>query len=368
LSDIQNILIDMQADNLLKGSLLLSRMAEFPPTLLAVTNTTTKSFDDYYVDLQDRVASIPRLVLQTHIGNQQAQNYEIELINQVSELQDQIQPIERDVINFIARIKDATSDVEDLSAEFEGWYILAATDYLKSAGIKLPSTNIKSIARAEFNRLTSRASIGLSALYEASKIMQEHIKNKHKMIQKKFEIGQQQVQAEWIKNLPGGTGGYTSDREDTVTFEAEEDLDGIPAYVSKAKVQADDEGDEDTTDTPTPGMYKTGDPQPVRIVSAEEALTLLTSGDEEDNGADELNVAQGYMDPIDIEEAGSEEPESTPEELHEEFHEEVTEENSKNHPVDFEDELDLIVTSTTVSGLDTVITAKKTFEYPDEDE
>jgi hypothetical protein len=201
-----NILQSLKGESLLGGSHILTQLGDLKSSLRYKTEGAFISFDDHFLFLQGKIEGIKRIALETNIPAKQANQYENELLSALEEILEDVQKWETKTIAFQGRLVRAKSDIDELAAAFESWYFLAAQDLLSRTEIKFPSTNIKSLATAEFNRLMDRSNISIDALVEAVKIELKRLDSKRKMARQKFEMGCKQVDAAWATRLPEGRG------------------------------------------------------------------------------------------------------------------------------------------------------------------
>lgn len=231
------ILNRLKGDVLLAGSHILTQIETLKSGLQYGTDGKYVSFDDHFLFLQENIDKIKRISLADAVPTLQANQYENELLSALEEVLESAQKWETRAIAFQGRLQRAVADINELAAGFESWYYLAAVEVLEQQQIKFPTTNIKALATAEFNRLMDRSNLTISALVEAVKIEIKRLDSKRKMARQKFEMGCKQVDAAWATRLPeskgfGGAAPAFDVLKSGVIEEDFDDADEPAAYVS----------------------------------------------------------------------------------------------------------------------------------------
>jgi predicted XRE-type DNA-binding protein len=232
-----SILNQLKAESLLGESDILKQIEELRDSMRYASTGDEVSFDDYFLFLQGDVDKISSIKLLDRIPSETESEYTNQLISLLESIQDDCERVEVRLIGFQGKVISAQSQVDELAVAFEAWFSLAATEVLQDAELKLAATQIRSIAKSEFNRLMDRSNLALATIIEALKVERSRVQNKKKMAQKKFELGKEQVNAAWTNKLPALLGinpnppdlGLRS-RPD---FEPEEPEDSVPAFISK---------------------------------------------------------------------------------------------------------------------------------------
>jgi hypothetical protein len=201
-----SILTQIQAENLLQGSFILTQIAELDTSLRYASDGAAISFDDFYLKLQEEVESIQRIELNKVVRRGSESAYQTELISALEEIQDDIERKRGKIIFFMSRVKDAQGVLTESKATFEAWYNLAAQDVLKQTEINLPAASLKALGSSEFSRLTKRLSATVDSLSVALTALLKQLDNKLKMAQNKYAMGKEQALASWTNTLPGFTG------------------------------------------------------------------------------------------------------------------------------------------------------------------
>ena len=228
-----SVLNGLQAESLLKDSSLFKDIEELKAKLLYKTGDSFISFHDYYSELQSGIDSIPGITLAKAIPQQQETRYQNELLIALEEIQDRVEKATIAALQYQALLLRVKADITDLCRTFESWYYVAALEFLKDAGIKLPAQNVKALGTSEFNRLIDRSNLSIDTLLEALKVELKRLDSKRKTAKLKFDLGREQANAAYAKLLPE----YQGIDLDSPVFqllepEVEEPEDEIPAFVS----------------------------------------------------------------------------------------------------------------------------------------
>jgi len=195
MSNAVSIMSRLQAEQLLADSYILTQVERLKAGMRYKSDDNYQSFDEHFLWLQNKIDEIPHIALKDSIPVTTASIYTNELISALEEIQDKVEKFTVKGVRFQGDLVTAKSAIDEMSATFEAWYVLAATDLLASTEIKLSATNVKALATSEFNRLMDRSNLAIDALIEAVKVEIKRLSSKAKMAAKKFEMGREQVNA-----------------------------------------------------------------------------------------------------------------------------------------------------------------------------
>jgi hypothetical protein len=231
-----SILNQLKAEVLLENSYILTLITDLKTNLRTVSNSEEVGFDDYFLRLQGEVDTVGSIKLLDRVPEGNEGRYTNTLISYLEQIQDDCERVEVRLVSFQGRIMSAASRVEELATAFEAWFFLAAVEVLTRHDLKLPNTQVRAIAAAEFSRLMEHSNVALGALVEALKVERTRVTGKKKMAQKKFELGKEQVNAAWGNKLPGILGispaGPIEDVYSSGVVDDEELDEAIPSFVS----------------------------------------------------------------------------------------------------------------------------------------
>ena len=193
------------------------------------------SFDDYYLKLQEQVDNLPKLKLETIVATGTENQYIMQLIKAMEEIVDKSDVLVRKVIHYQSKLKNAQGQIKKLSAAFNAWYTLGASELLESNDVKFPSNQLKDLANSEYSRLMKNTDMEIDSLLAAVAVQNEQIKNWKKTQQEKFNFGKDQANASWTSSLPNF--GEAPERSDQLLarpkFVQEEEDEEVPQFVSK---------------------------------------------------------------------------------------------------------------------------------------
>lgn len=279
MSTAPTIIERLQADSLLAGSNILTQVQKLQSGLNYKTDDKFVAFDEHFLYLQEQIDSIPRLKLSDVVTKTNAMQYENELFSGLEEILDAVEKWTVKTARFQGDLLTAKGEVEELRAAFESWYLLAAQEVLASTGGKLPATSLRQLALSEFSRLLDRSHFSIEALIEAVKIELKRLGSKARMAQQKFEMGREQVNSVWVSRLPELIGNSTAAPSMGVVNrdgdDEEEEEETIPAYESHA-INSIPVPALNAEPVVTKGFFKTGDAQPVKIISTEASEPIPT--------------------------------------------------------------------------------------------
>lgn len=227
----------LKAETLLAGSFVLTQIESLRANLLYSSNGEKISFDDYYLKLQDQVDKLPKLKLERTVAKGTENQYIMQLVDALEQILDTSDELVRKIIHYQSKLKNAQGQIKKLSAAFNAWYTLAASEALEENGAKFPSNQLKDLANSEFSRLMRNADVETESLLSAVLVQGDQIKQWKKTQQDKFDMGKDQANASWTSALPNF--GQSSERSnqllETPKFKVEEeepDTD-VPQFVSK---------------------------------------------------------------------------------------------------------------------------------------
>ena len=235
MSRATSVLNALQAEQLLQGSFVLNQIDSLRNSLQYNTEGQTISFDDYYLRLQTQVDELPKLKLETAVATGTENQYIMQLIKAMEEIVDQADTLVRKIIHYQSKLKNAASQIKKLSAAFNAWYTLAASELLEENSVKFPANQLKDLANSEFSRLMKNTDVEVDSLIAAVVVQTEQIKQWKKTQQEKFGLGRDQANASWTSSLPNfGEAPERSDQLlDKPKFVQEEDDAEVPQFVSK---------------------------------------------------------------------------------------------------------------------------------------
>jgi hypothetical protein len=229
-----SVLNALKAEELLQGSFVLSQIDTLRNSLQYSTDSQTVSFDDMYLKLQGQVDGLPKLKLETAVATGTENQYIMQLVKALEEIYDQSDTLVRRVIHYQSKLKNAAAQIKKLSAAFNAWYTLAASELLEENSVKFPASQLKDLANSEFSRLMKNTDVEIDSLISAVAVQSEQIKQWKKTQQEKFGLGRDQANASWTSSLPNF--GEAPERSDQLLEKpkfAVEEEDEIPQFISK---------------------------------------------------------------------------------------------------------------------------------------
>ena len=232
---VSGVMSALKAEELMKGSQLFGQIEKLRASISYNSEEGKTSFDDYFRSLSEAIDAIPKLQLEDDVAPGTETTYTIQLTQACENIVDECDRIFRRLNQFEGKLRDAERSVNNQKAEFVAWYMLAAGILLKDLESKLPQTEIRKLAEAEFSRLMGSLDVVLTSLLDAVKIETNRV-SQHKNTQKeKYNLGKDQANASWTSSLPAFGNAFTEDRGD-VSAVQEMDEEDVPAPV-KAKPQ-----------------------------------------------------------------------------------------------------------------------------------
>lgn len=285
-----------KAEFLLGDSDILRTLEQIRENLSVQTGEDVVSFDDQYSKLQRMVDVLPTLTLQTNIAEGGEELYLMQLAHAIDDINGDCDRVARQIMRFEGTLANAMSTVKRRSAEFNAWYLVAATQANIINKLKLPSSTLKELAQSEFSRLLDGKDEHIEAMMKTLGILAAEVKVHKKAQADKYKLGQDQANASWTSGMPRINGIDRHNPGKLLTkprFEVENpDEDEVP-FVSHDRVPeveqetprllsrpvVDEEKDEDITPST---FFKTGQAQPTQVIEMpEEALTDKRELDED---------------------------------------------------------------------------------------
>lgn len=238
----QSTIIDaFSANSLLGDSHVIRSIHGLLQSLQYESDGQKVSFDEYSVILMREVDQLPYLTLQPDVAPGGESKYSIQLVTAMEKVQDDCDRTLRRVIKFSSRLAAARSQMKKLSAAFGAWYTLAANEAVERYGVKFPTSQIKALAESEFSRLLEGADCAVEEAAALVEAMESEVKQHKKTQQEKFNMGKDQVNASWTSHMPSfgnAVGGDGNDRLlKSPKVEMDEDVEEVPAYISKSRKQ-----------------------------------------------------------------------------------------------------------------------------------
>jgi hypothetical protein len=248
------VMSGLEAESLLKDSILLTRIEHIHGLLQAKSDGTNISLDDRYREIRAAISRIPGISLQASVPTKQGGRYQNELLLALEAIQDQVETLNHEAIHFQGQLLRIKADIEEISGSFKSWYFVAALEFLKQAGIKLPAQTVKDLALSEFNRLMNQSNLTVTNLIEALKVEMKRLDSKHKTAKLKFEMGREQANISYMP-LPEsqGTGmqprfGLLQEVEEEETGETNEGAAFAPEYDEDGEPELGQEYEDEYSD------------------------------------------------------------------------------------------------------------------------
>ena len=269
---ISGVMSALKAESLLEGSQLFDQIKILCANLQYSTEGGKFAFDDYFETLVDAIDAIPKLELENDVAPGTETTYTIQLTQAAETIVDECDRIYRRLNQFEGKLKEAERKINNQKAEFVAWYMLAANALLKDLDdLKLPQTEIRKLGEAEFSRFMGGLDVAIESLIEAVKIETSKV-NQHKAAQKeKYNLGKDQANASWTSTLPAFNNAV-AERNENLSGVQELDDEDVPAPVTRQpKIAIQDTLRIIKPEETIKGTFvKTGDPQPVRAIVADE--------------------------------------------------------------------------------------------------
>ena len=195
------ILNDLKAEEVLKGTTILGQTLNLKATLKYKTDGNSYSFEDYFHILNAEIQGIERIELSAAITPGGAQSYLTELSTALQLVTDKVESAHTKAIYFEGKLKSAAHLRDNLQSTFSAWYLIAMSEKLKMYDIKLPVSTQKALAESEFARLVGEEDLNIDGLISAVEVMVIHLKDMKKIAYEKYKLGADQANAA-ITNLP----------------------------------------------------------------------------------------------------------------------------------------------------------------------
>jgi hypothetical protein len=338
------------AEVLLEGSHVLEQVIALRNSISRSSDGTIIDYDDAALRIQLEVDALPSLELQVDVAPGTEGAYQRQLIQALEKINDDHDRVLRKVIKLKSRMLEAISLMTNKRAQFAAFYMMAIPIGVQLASITVKPTaaHAKEMAAAEFSHLMDGMDSFASSMVSELEILEGEIKHRKKTQADKYALGKDQVNAMWNSIQSPSAIGLDDDHNALLTRRAplDEEDDEMPSFVSKhskeARVSASSTFLKAPNDTlcsicgekqnHTPSgdtcpnghggapavddikgtFFKRGEAKPMKLVVDEdgEVVTMeipnefefLNSypareaqiDDDDDNGAEELNVAQGY--------------------------------------------------------------------------
>lgn len=232
------LLKQLQAENLLAGTHVLSQTTALKNGLRYKSNGTEVAFDDFWQGLTERIRTLPKIELKPRIAPGTEDEYLIQLANALEQVYDRVDQALADVLFFQGKLGTAVVECKNLRASFGAWFTLALEGKLKELDMKLPGKQQSALAESEFSRIVDGVDGDLESLLKVVEVQEQQLKNAKKLALNKYNLGKDQANAAWTSGLPREN-GYGGDPEALLRKAVpeaaleEEESEEVPSFVSK---------------------------------------------------------------------------------------------------------------------------------------
>ena len=232
----------LSADNILRGSVILSQVLDLRNTLSRNSEGELINYDDMALRIQSEVDDLTTLQLDMNLASGSEGAYQRQLIFALEKIYDDYDRVLIKISGLKSRLVNAQSLLDDKFSQFAAFYSLALGGAIKKVdlSLKLSVDHVKKLAKSEFTRLVDSLDNLVPSLISELEILEDKVRQEKKTQQEKYQLGKDQVNALWNSIQSVGNKGISLDeasgklvkKQQPTEVEVEE-FDDIPSYVSK---------------------------------------------------------------------------------------------------------------------------------------